>query len=99
MTGSVAIMNWLSLPQYQINAALTHAEISKLLESDILQGPADISTHLSLISAGKTATLSNLNGNVQLTMSAGILNHIDLLKQIREVRDFLHANPSLFPQT
>lgn len=93
LTGSVAIMNWLSLPQYQINAALTHAEISKLLESDILRGPADISTHLSLISAGKTATLSNLNGNVQLTMSAGILNHIDLLKQIRAVRDFLHANP------
>ncbi len=93
LTGSMAIMNWLSLPQYQINAALTHAEISKLLASDILQGPADISTHLSLIPAGKTAALSNLNGNVQLTMSAGILNHIDLLKQIRAVRNFLHANP------
>ena len=30
----------LTWPHYQINAALTHTEISKLLESDILQGPA-----------------------------------------------------------
>ena len=54
-----------------------------------------LSVHLTLAAAAKTAILSNLNGKVQLSMANGILNHIDLLKQIRAVREFLQANPDI----
>jgi uncharacterized protein involved in outer membrane biogenesis len=88
----INVTNWLTNPYYQIDSALTHAESSVLWHSDILHGPVSLYTHLTLETVDKTPILSHLNGNVRLNMAEGTLNHIDLLKQIRLVRQFLQGN-------
>ncbi len=92
LTGQMNIEHINALPHYAINMELAHGELSKLLESGILQGPADITAQLTMEGNTQPAILASLNGATKLTAYNGVLNHIDLLKQIRSVRQFLQVN-------
>lgn len=95
IAGQVSITDLLTSPQYQLNMSLSHVELSQLLQSGILQGPADLTAQLTTSGVTNTAIMTNLNGALKLAAYNGILNHIDLLKQIRAVRQFLQANPQV----
>lgn len=71
-------------PRYQIDVQLHQIEMSQLLYSKILSGPADLNANLTLN--------ENLNGKINFIMRDGVLNYIDLLKQIHDVRNFLKSN-------
>jgi uncharacterized protein involved in outer membrane biogenesis len=87
LTAEATVMKALTSPNYQIAATLTQAQLSQLLPSNILQGLADVKMDITMDSA--------VNGTVQLTANNGVLNRIDLLKQIREVKQFLKTNPQV----
>lgn len=93
INGQAVIKDFTSLPRYQIDSTLSHVELSKLLQSGILQGPADIALNLTMNGNTEEALLTSANGTVKLAAKNGILNHIDLLRQIASVRQFLAVNP------
>ncbi|MBS0350380.1 MAG: AsmA-like C-terminal region-containing protein [Proteobacteria bacterium] len=82
-----------NLPQYRINATLAHTELSQLLASGILKGPADLNLEVTVQGKQLQDLLASSNGKAKLTAYNGILNNIDLLKLIKPVRQFLQSNP------
>jgi|GEM_PF-5777829 len=93
LNGQGVIDNLITAPRYEFNATLKHVELSQLLQSGILQGPADLTTQLKTQGVTSAAALANLNGSLKIIAFDGSLNHIDLLKQIHVARQFLEINP------
>lgn len=84
MAAKVIISYFTIKPRYEIEIQLHRVETSQLLHSEILSGPADLNANLSLN--------ENLNGKINFIMRNGVLNYINLLKQIHDVRNFLKSN-------
>lgn len=72
--GQLMVMDWRNSPHYQIDATLSHVELSSLLESGILNGPADASLHLTATGMAQAALLASLNGSVQIIAVNGALS-------------------------
>lgn len=80
-----------SVPHYDIEGFLVNSEASQLVQSDILQGPANLEINLKTAGNNQTTLLQNLNGLVAVSVNNGKLNHIKLLSQIPELRQFLQT--------
>jgi uncharacterized protein involved in outer membrane biogenesis len=81
-----------SQPNYDIEGYLVNSEASQLVQSDILQGPVNLQINVKTAGNNQSALLQNLNGLVAVSVNNGKLNHIELLKQIPELRQLLQTS-------
>lgn len=93
VNGQVIITDYLILPHYEVQATLANVELSELLQSGILKGPADINLNLTMVGKNKDALLNSMNGDAKLAAKDGVLNNVDLLQQISSVKNFIKTNP------
>jgi uncharacterized protein involved in outer membrane biogenesis len=95
ITGEFFAEHIQNVPRYRINAALSRAELSQLLASGILKGPADLTLNVTVQGKKLPDLLASSNGNAKLAAYNGVLNRVDLLKQIKSVRQFMQSNPHI----
>ncbi len=82
--GKVNLSYFTIKPRYQIEVQFHQVEMQQVLRSKILSGPADLNVNLNIN--------ENINGKIKFIMRNGVLNYINLIKQIQAVRQFLQNN-------